>query len=89
MEFSVIKTGQHIYGVVFNCATKQIIFSCSSIKLKSKTANIEVAKKVGEMVVKRLKELNISQLYFNKLEYKFHGKVKAVVETLRLHEINI
>ena len=38
---------------------------------------------IGELLAKRAKEKNISEVYFDRGAYKFHGRIKAFAETLR------
>ena len=38
---------------------------------------------IGEILAKRAKEKNISEVYFDRGEYKYHGRIKAFAETLR------
>ena len=35
------------------------------------------------MLAKRAKEKNISEVYFDRGEYRYHGRVKNFAETLR------
>ena len=52
------------------------------IKLK-KVKKIEKSSLIGEILAKRAKEKNISNVYFDRGEYKYHGRVKIFAETLR------
>ena len=38
---------------------------------------------IGEILAKRAKEKKISKVYFDRGEYKYHGRIKAFAETLR------
>jgi len=38
---------------------------------------------VGETLAKRAKDKNIHEVYFDRGEYKYHGRIKAFAETLR------
>ena len=37
----------------------------------------------GEILAKRAKEKNISEVYFDRGSYKYHGRVKTFAEILR------
>ena len=37
----------------------------------------------GEILAKRAKEKNISNVYFDRGEYRYHGRIKVFAETLR------
>ena len=38
---------------------------------------------IGEILAKRAKEKNISNVYFDRGENKFHGRVKSFADSLR------
>ena len=38
---------------------------------------------IAELLAKRAKEKNISEVYFDRGAYKFHGRVKIFADTLR------
>ena len=54
------------------------------IKIK-KVKKMEKSSLIGEILAKRAKEKNISEVYFDRGEYKYHGRVKIFAETLRKH----
>ena len=65
---------------------KKTLVSASSIEkdLKSKKVKkIEKSSLIGEILAKRAKEKNISEVYFDRGGYKYHGRVKVFAETLR------
>ena len=65
---------------------KKTLISASSIEKKIKKDKMEKMKKsnlIGEILAKRAKEKNISEVYFDRGEYKYHGRIKAFAETLR------
>ena len=46
-------------------------------------SKIEKSNLLGEILAKRAKEKNISNVYFDRGPYKYHGRIKAFAETLR------
>ena len=64
---------------------KTIVFASSVEKnIKSKKAKkIEKSNLIAEILAKRAKEKNISKVYFDRGEYKYHGRIKAFADTLR------
>ena len=38
---------------------------------------------IGEILAKRAKEKKIEKVYFDRGQYKYHGRVKVFAETLR------
>ena len=57
-------------------------------ELKSENLSLETAKKVGEVMGDKLKELGISEAVFDRGGYIYHGRVKAVAEAIREKGIN-
>ena len=48
-----------------------------------KVKKIEKSSLIGEILAKRAKEKNISEVYFDRGQYKYHGRLKMFAETLR------
>ena len=44
---------------------------------------IDKSNYIGEILAKRAKDKNISNVYFDRGGYKYHGRVKAFAETLK------
>ena len=44
---------------------------------------MEKSSLIGEILAKRAKEKKISEVYFDRGEYKYHGRDKNFAETLR------
>lgn len=84
-RLSIFRSGQHIYAQLIDDANSVTLVSASSmdkeIKSELKTgSNIDAAKKVGELIAKRAKESKIELMVVDKSGYKYHGRVKALVE---------
>ncbi|MEA2012173.1 MAG: 50S ribosomal protein L18 [Verrucomicrobiota bacterium] len=47
------------------------------------SANVETGLKLGKLIAEKAKEAKISQVVFDKSGYKYHGVIKAVVQTAR------
>jgi ribosomal protein L18 len=73
------KTNNHFYLVVYNVAEAKEVFCYSTLNIKDAKNNVETAGKVGEEVAKWCLENKIPSIYFNKLKYKFHGKIANAV----------
>ncbi|MEG1989920.1 MAG: 50S ribosomal protein L18 [Terrisporobacter sp.] len=52
-------------------------------EIKIKTSNIAAATEVGALIAKRLLDIKISNVVFDRNGYLYHGKVKAVAEAAR------
>tara|TARA_Y100001958_G_C20910304_1_gene328702 strand:- start:217 stop:567 length:351 start_codon:yes stop_codon:yes gene_type:complete len=83
---SVFKTINNLSAQIIDDKQKKTLVSASSIEkeIKSKKAKkIEKSNIIGEILAKRAKEKNISEVYFDRGQYRYHGRVKAFAETLR------
>ena len=85
-RISVTKSLNNLSAQIIDDKQKKTLVSASSIekevKLK-KVKKIEKSSLIGEILAKRAKEKNISDVYFDRGEYKYHGRVKIFAETLR------
>jgi|TARA_B110000444_G_C18287396_1_gene343593 large subunit ribosomal protein L18 len=86
LRVSVSKSLNNLSAQIIDDKLRKTLVSVSSIE---KDIKIKKAKKmdksslVGEILAKRAKEKNISEVYFDRGEYKYHGRVKVFAETLR------
>ena len=83
---TVSKSLNNLSAQIIDDQNKKTLVSASSIekdiKVK-KTKKIEKSSLIGELLAKRAKEKNISEVYFDRGAYKYHGRVKLFAETLR------
>ena len=85
-RISVSKSLKNLSAQIIDDKTKKTIGSASSIEKeikKNKVKKIEKSTLIGEVLAKRAKEKNINEVYFDRGEYKYHGRVKVFAETLR------
>ena len=65
---------------------RKTLVSASSIEKEVRTKKVKKMDKstlIGEILAKRAKEKNIVDVYFDRGEHKYHGRVKVFAETLR------
>ena len=86
LRISVSKSLNNLSAQIIDDKEKKTLVSASSaekeIKLK-KVKKMEKSSLIGEVLAKRAKEKNISEVYFDRGEFKYHGRVKLFAETLR------
>ena len=83
---SVSKSLNNISAQIIDDKEKKTLISASSIEKdikKNKVKKIEKSNLIGEILAKRAKEKNISEVYFDRGGYRYHGRIKAFAETLR------
>jgi|TARA_B100001093_G_C26818925_1_gene1011020 large subunit ribosomal protein L18 len=85
-RISVTKSLNNLFAQIIDDKQKKTLVSASSIEKEIKAKNIKKIEKssmIGEILAKRAKEKNISEVYFDRGGYKYHGRVKVFAETLR------
>ena len=85
-RISVSKSLRNVFAQIIDDKKKKTLVSASSIEKevkKNKIKKIEKSTLIGEILAKRAKEKNINEVYFDRGEYKYHGRIKAFAETLR------
>ena len=85
-RISVSKTLNNLSAQIIDDVQKKTLVSASSIEKEikvKKVKKIEKSNLIGEILAKRAKEKNINEVYFDRGEYKYHGRVKTFAETLR------
>jgi len=85
-RISVSKSLNNLSAQIIDDKEKKTLVSASSIEKEIKTKKmkkIEKSSLIGEILAKRAKEKNISEVYFDRGAYKYHGRVKVFAETLR------
>ncbi len=85
-RISVSKSLNNLFVQIIDDKNRKTLVSASSIEKeikKNKVKKIEKSSLIGEILAKRAKEKNINSVYFDRGEYKYHGRIKAFAETLR------
>ena len=82
----VSKSLNNLSAQIIDDKQKKTLVSASSIEKevkKNKIKKIEKSSLIGEILAKRAKEKNINEVYFDRGQYKYHGRIKVFAETLR------
>ena len=83
---SVSKSLNNLSAQIIDDKLKKTLVSASSIEKEIKIKKVKKMEKssmIGEILAKRAKEKNISEVYFDRGDNKYHGRVKTFAETLR------
>ena len=83
---SVSKSLSNLSAQIIDDKNKKTLVSASSVEKEikqKKVRKIEKSSLIGEMLAKRAKEKNISKVYFDRGQYKYHGRIKIFADTLR------
>ena len=85
-RISVSKSLNNLSAQIIDDKAKKTIVSASSIEKevkKNKVKKMEKSSIIGEILAKRAKEKNISEVYFDRGDNRYHGRIKVFAETLR------
>ena len=85
-RISVTKSLNNLYAQIIDDKENKTLVSASSIEKDIKNKKMKKMEKstfIGEILAKRAKEKNISQVYFDRGQHKYHGRVRVFAETLR------
>ena len=88
----VHRTNKHIYVQIIDDNAGQTLLTGSDHNLekgKKSVTKTQKAQMVAIDLSSKLKTLKISKAVFDRGGYRYHGRVKAVAETLRENGINI
>ncbi|WP_433746288.1 50S ribosomal protein L18 [Falsibacillus pallidus] len=85
-RLNVFRSNKHIYAQLIDDLNGVTLASASTkendLGLEG-TANVEAAKKVGELVAKRAVEKGVKSVVFDRGGYLYHGRVKALADAAR------
>ena len=78
-RMSICITNKHMYVQFIDDDAGRTLASASSIK--EQKANVEVAKNLGKAAAEAAKAAGISTVVVDRGGFKYHGRVKAIVES--------
>ena len=85
-RLSVSRSLKNISAQIIDDANSKTILSASSNEKNMRSGKInktELSKIVAEKLAKKAGEKNIKKIYFDRGQFKYHGRVKIFAETLR------
>ena len=82
-RISVFRSNKHIYVQIIDDESGKTLFSARSSELKNKGTKSEKAKETGKRVAEKAVKAGVEKAVFDKGEYNYHGRVKALAEGAR------
>ena len=85
-RLSVFRSNKDIYVQLIDDNSGTTIAAASSRQkdiVAQKGTKVETSKMVGEAIAKKLQELGIKDVVFDRSGYLYHGRIKAVAEGAR------
>ncbi len=92
LRISVFKSSKNISAQIIDDKLSKTLVSASSTEKelkKNKTKKMDLSIVLGELLAKRAKEKKIGNVYFDRGGYKYHGRVKALADSLRKNGLKI
>lgn len=92
-RLSVYRSVKHIYVSLLSSNGDKVITTISTtqkdIKKKTKSNNIESSKLIGKLMADFIKKEKIEKVAFDRSGYKYHGKIKALADSIRENGVKI
>ena len=84
---------KHIYLQLLNSNGSKVITTISTnqkdVRKKATSNNIESSKIIGKLMADFIKKEKIEKVAFDRSGYKYHGKIKALAESIRENGVKI
>ncbi|NCN24808.1 50S ribosomal protein L18 [Candidatus Berkelbacteria bacterium CG_4_9_14_3_um_filter_39_23] len=88
-KLTINRSLKHIEGQIIDMNTGASMVYVSSKKIKDKITKIKMAELVGKKVAQIAMEKNITKCFFDRKKQKYHGRIKALIETMRKNGVKI
>lgn len=82
-RMSVFKSNKSIYVQVIDDLSAHTLASASSVDTSVTGTKVEQAAAVGKIIAKKVLDLGISSIVFDRNGKKYHGRIKALAEGAR------
>lgn len=87
-RLTVHRSLKNLYVQVVDDMSSRTLFSFSSqdkefVKSKTKGSKVQIAQKLGQIFGERLKAKGIQKIAFDRGGYQYHGRIKALADSLR------
>lgn len=82
-RLAVYRSNTNIYAQLIDDTAWKTLTSFSDLKLDKAGTKTEMSKKVGEEMAKKVLDLKITEIVFDRGGFAYHGRVKALAEALR------
>ena len=84
LRLSVYRSSKNISAQIIDDRNHKTLVSASSFEKKLvKIKKSELSNNIAELLAKRALEKKITNVYFDRGKYKYHGRVKIFAEVLR------
>ena len=89
-RLSVYRTPRHFYAQVFDKTGQRVLAAASTLDAELRASqttggNCKAAIAVGELLANNARSAGVETVAFDRSGYRYHGRVKAFVDSARLH----
>lgn len=94
-RLSVFRANKYSYLQIIDDENGKTLMSVSDVKLRKglkkseKLTKTEAAIKISEELIAKMKKAKVAAVVFDRGQYKYHGRVKAIAETMRNNGIKV
>ena len=92
LRITVFKSSKNISAQIIDDKISKTLVSASSTEKeikKNKIKKMDLSNVLGELLAKRAKEKKINSVYFDRGGYKYHGRIKALADSLRKNGLKL
>lgn len=85
-RLAVHRSGKHIYAQIIDDVRSVTVAAASTLEKdlrEASGANLDAARKVGELVAKRAKDAGITAVVFDRGGFLYHGRIAALADAAR------
>ena len=84
-RLAVFRSLNDIYGQLIDDVKGKVILSFSSLKAGKgeKQKKMDKSRTVGKVLAQKAKEKGIKKIVFDRRGYKYHGRIKALADSVR------
>ena len=89
-RLSVYRSSRNISAQIIDDKNNKTLVAASSVKEKTtdKNKKSDMSIYIAELLAKKALEKKITQVYFDRGRYKYHGRIKIFAEALRKKGLN-
>lgn len=84
-RLAIFRSNKYIYAQIIDDQKGQTLIGVSEVNLslKYKVSKTDKSKQLGLLIAKKATEKKINKVVFDKGQYKYHGRIKAVADGAR------
>jgi len=82
-RLAVFRSNSNISAQLIDDVAGKTLAASSDLKMEKSGTKTDAAKKVGEDLAKKILDLKITEIVFDRGGFAYHGRVKALAESLR------